>query len=782
MSDTEKKINAVGSDTDTNSANSADIVNSGSSDKAFDAEADIIKKRKEQLSKLSADEMFDNLITSMKESSSANDIEMLKRAYSLANEAHKGQFRLSGEPYIVHPVSVAVILHDLGMDAESMAAALLHDVVEDTELTIEEVKKDFGEDVAILVEGVTKLGKVPLSTKEEQQAENIRKMLMAMSQDIRVIIIKLADRLHNMRTLAFMRPEKRREKSQETLEIYAPIAHRLGIRAVKEELEDLAISYLDPVAYSEISTLLEKQQSKRKEYLENIQKKIGERVKHIVPNCSITGRIKSVHGIYRKMYMQGKSFDEIYDIYAVRIIVDDVIDCYNCLGIIHDMFKSIPGRFKDYITTPKANMYQSLHTTVVGDNGIPFEVQIRTWEMHHTAEYGVAAHWKYKLGMNGKQKFEEKFSWIRQLLESQNVTENPVDIVNTIKTDLVQEEVFVFTPKGTVINLPAGSTVVDFAYAIHSAVGNRMVGAKVDGRIVPIDYVVKTGEIVEIITSSQQNKGPSRDWLKFVKTSGARNKIRSWFKRERRDENIIEGKLEVEREFKRNFIRLSDSDYEKFITLIAHKQRFQDADDFYAAIGYGGLSLNKMMPHIKDEYVKTFKQPEQEPDADVIKVSNSVTQKRAKSQEGVVIDGIDNCLIKLSKCCSPLPGDNIIGFITRGHGVSIHKRDCTNVPKDIEHCAEPQRWISARWDMGVKEDFTATLSIICLDRVGLMADVSKAIADMRVMIYAINTKSKKDGRAILDLTIGVNGTEHLHSVMSRLKKINGILDIERANY
>lgn len=767
MSDTDKKINPE---------------NTKAENPDFDAEADIIKKRKEQLSKLSADEMFSKLVDSMKESADADDIEMLRRAYSVADAAHKEQYRLSGEPYIVHPVSVAVILHDLGMDAESMAAALLHDVVEDTNLTIDQVKRDFGEDVALLVEGVTKLGKVPLSTKEEQQAENVRKMLMAMSKDIRVIIIKLADRLHNMRTLAFMRPEKRREKSQETLEIYAPIAHRLGIRGVKEELEDLAISYLDPVAYFEISSLLEKQQSKRKEYLDNIQKKIGERVKHVVPNCSITGRIKSVHGIYRKMYMQGKSFDEIYDIYAVRIIVDDVIDCYNCLGIIHDMFKSIPGRFKDYITTPKANMYQSLHTTVLGDNEIPFEVQIRTWEMHHTAEYGVAAHWKYKLGMNGKQKFEEKFSWIRQLLESQNVTENPVDIVNTIKTDLVQEEVFVFTPKGTVINLPAGSTVVDFAYAIHSAVGNRMVGAKVDGRIVPIDYVVKTGEIVEIITSSQQGKGPSRDWLKFVKTSGARNKIRSWFKRERRDENIIEGKLEIEREFKRNFIRLSDSEYDKFITMIAHKQRFADADDFYAAIGYGGISLNKMMPHIKDEYVKAFKQPEPEPDEDVIKVSDSVTKKRTKSQEGVVIDGIDNCLIKLSKCCSPLPGDKIIGFITRGHGVSIHKRDCTNVPKDIEHCAEPQRWINASWDMGVKEDFTATLSIICLDRVGLMADVSKAIADMRVMIYAINTKSKKDGRAILDLTIGVNGTEHLHSVMSRLKKINGILDIERANY
>ena len=726
------------------------------------------------------DELYGKLIKLVRENMTENDVSLVEKAYFIAKKAHEGQFRFSGEPYIIHPVSVAIILYNLGMDGESMAAALLHDVVEDTDMTKENIQEEFGEDVANLVEGVTKLGKVPIFTKEEQQAENVRKMLMAMSQDIRVIIIKLADRIHNMRTLSFMRPDKRREKAQETLEIYAPIAHRLGIRGVKEELEDLAISYLDPIAYKEIRDRLEQQQSKRKEYLDSIQKKISERIKLVVPNASISGRIKSVHGIYRKMYMQGKSFDEIYDIYAVRIIVDDVIDCYNCLGIIHDMFKSIPGRFKDYISTPKANMYQSLHTTVIGDEGIPFEVQIRTWEMHRTAEYGVAAHWKYKLGMSGRQKFEEKFSWIRQLLESQNVSENPQDIVNTIKTDLVQEEVFVFTPKGTVINLPAGATVVDFAYAIHSAVGDRMVGAKVDGRIVPIDYVVKTGEIVEIITSSQQNKGPSRDWLKFVKTSGARNKIRSWFKKERREENILEGKMEVEREFKRNFIRLSDQQFDKFILDVAQRQRFNSTDDFYAAIGYGGISLNKMMPHIKDEYVKEFKQPEPV-EEDVIKITKPSQKKRTKSQDGVVIEGIDNCLIKLSKCCSPVPGDKIIGFITRGHGVSIHKRDCTNVPKVIELADEPDRWIPAGWDSSVKEDFTATVSMTCLDRVGLMADVSKMIADMRVMIYGINTKSKKDGRASLELTIGVNGIEHLNGVMAKLRKINGVLDVERSN-
>ena len=731
-----------------------------------------------QKSEKSADGLFEDLITSVSETMSEEEIGYIKRAYEIAYEAHEGQYRRSGEPYIIHPVQVAHILYKLGMDSESMVAALLHDVVEDTEMTEDDVKKEFGEDVANLVEGVTKLGKIPLSTKEEQQAENVRKMLMAMSQDIRVIIIKLADRIHNMRTLAFMKPHKRREKAQETLEIYAPIAHRLGIRGVKEELEDLAISYLDPIAYKEIQDLLEQQQSKRKEYLDNIQNKICDRVRQVIPNCNITGRVKSVHGIYRKMYMQGKDFDEIYDIYAVRIIVDDVIDCYNCLGIIHDMFKSIPGRFKDYISTPKANMYQSLHTTVIGEGGIPFEVQIRTWEMHRTAEYGVAAHWKYKLGMNGRQKFEEKFSWIRQLLESQNVSENPEDIVNTIKTDLVQEEVFVFTPKGSVISLPAGATVVDFAYAIHSAVGNRMIGAKVDGRIVPIDYVVKTGEIVEIITSSQQGKGPSRDWLKFVKTSGARNKIRSWFKKERREENILEGRLEVEREFRRNYIRLSDNDFEKFVYMIAQRQRFATIEDFFAAIGYGGVSLNKMMPHIKDEYVKMFRQPEEQQE-DIIRITKP-SAKRAKSKDGVVVEGIDNCLIKFSKCCSPLPGDEIVGFITRGHGVSIHKRDCTNVPKVLELATEPDRWISASWDNDVKEDFTATLSITGLDRVGLMADISKVIADMRVMIYGINTQSKKDGRASIELKIAVNGIEHLQGVMSKILKINGILDVERA--
>ena len=694
---------------------------------------------------------------------SPEDVEQIDKAFNTANRAHEGQLRCSGQPYVIHPILVAKIVAELGMDKESVIAALLHDVVEDTDLTLEDVTEKFGKSVASLVDGVTKLGKVPLSTREEVQAENVRKMLLAMSEDIRVIIIKLADRLHNMRTLEFMPPQKQRDIALETLEIYAPIAHRLGIRAVKEELEDLAIKYLDPVGYAEIEKSLEVRGKSRRDYLDEIKARIEERVCKSVKDAHIDGRVKSIHGIYRKMYMQNKNFDEIYDVYAIRIIVDTVIDCYNCLGIIHDMFRPIPGRFKDYISTPKANMYQSLHTTVIGKEGIPFEVQIRTWEMHYTAEYGIAAHWKYKLGISGTQKFEERLSWIRQLLESQKDTEDVEEIVRTIKSDLVPEEVFVFTPKGDVISLPTGATVIDFAYAIHSAVGNRMIGAKVDGRIVPIDYKVKTGEIVEVLTSSQQGKGPSRDWLKIVKTSEAKNKIRSWFKKEKREENIVEGKAELEREFKRNFIRLYDQELQAFLTKLAERQHCATLDDFYAAIGYGGISVIRMMPHIKEEYNKILKTKEESQ----IKI---VPEKKKKGSDGVIVEGIDNCLVKFSKCCNPLPGDEIIGFITRGHGVSIHNRNCTNVPRDIAAAAEPDRWIPAYWSNTVKEEFEATLLATCIDRVGLIADVSGQLANMHVMIHSLTTRELKDGRCTLLMTITVNGVEHLNSVIGRKSK------------
>ena len=571
----------------------------------------------------------------------------------------------------------------------------------------------------------------------------------------------------------FKPEQRRREIALETIEIYAPIAHRLGIRPIKEELEDLSISYLDPVAYHEIEQNLEAQSRSRNEYLEEVKTRINERIQTLVSGAQVSGRIKSVHGIYRKMYMRNKNFDEIYDIYAVRIIVESVIDCYNCLGVIHDMFKPIPGRFKDYISTPKPNMYQSLHTTVLGKEGIPFEVQIRTWDMHHTAEYGIAAHWKYKLGVNGTQKFEERLAWIRQLLESQSDSENVEDIVSTIKSDLVPEEVFVFTPKGDVFNLPMGATVIDFAYAIHSAVGNKMVGAKVDGRIVPLDYNVKTGEIVEVITSSAQGKGPSRDWLKIVKTSQARAKIRQWYKKEKRDENIIEGRNEVEKEFKRNFIRLNDEQYEEFILKIAERQHCKTLDDFYAAIGYGGISLMRMMPKIKEDYAKLTKS-----DEPVINITP--VKKRTKSNEGVVVEGIDNCLIKFSRCCNPLPGDDIIGFITRGHGVSVHTRNCTNVPEDISKAGEPERWVTAYWDINTKEDFKCTLSIYCLNRIGMLADISNMLAGMRIMINDLSTRNTKDGRAIIMVTVSVNGVEHLNSLVAKLNKVEGVLTIERS--
>jgi len=706
-----------------------------------------------------------------------DELHIIDKAFETANSFHQGQLRRSGEPYIIHPIAVANILVDLGMDYQSIVAALLHDVVEDTPYTIEQLTEEFGEDVAILVDGVTKLGKVQLNsreTKEEQQAENVRKMLLAMSKDIRVIIVKLADRLHNMRTLEFVDPQKQRDKALETLEIFAPISHRLGIRSVKEELEDRAIRFLDPVAYAGIEENLKNSSRSGNDFLENTKAKILERVHQFVPNAQISGRIKSVHGIYRKMYMQGKDFDQIFDIYAVRIIVDSVVDCYNCLGIIHDMYNPLPNRFKDYISTPKPNMYQSLHTTVIGKEGVPFEVQIRTWDMHRTAEFGIAAHWKYKSGVTTtKQSFDDRLQWIREMLEAQQESGDARELVSSIKTDLITDEVFVYTPKGDVVNVPQGSTVIDFAYAIHSAVGNRMTGAKVDGRIVPIDYVIKTGQIVEILTSSQQGKGPSRDWLNIVKTSQAKSKIRNWFKKEKREENIVQGKEEVEREFRRNYIRLSDEDYEKFIKRLAERQRMETVDDFYAAIGYGGVSIIRLMPYIKEEYQKNY-------DKSRFEVKTiPVRDNSKKNKDGVTVEGIDNCLIKFSQCCNPLPGDNIIGFITRGHGVSIHKRDCTNVPKDLVNCAEPARWVNAYWNGNVKEEYKATLQLTCLSRVGLMAEIATQVANMRVNITSISTHDMKDGRTIVEHTVNVSGVEHLKNLIAKIEKIDGILLVER---
>lgn len=721
---------------------------------------------------------YDTLYKQMQDFGGTYDYDLIKKAFEFCVRVHDGQKRYTNEDYYIHPYNVASIIVSLGMDSESIAAALLHDVVEDTDTTVEDIKREFGSEVALIVDGVTKIGRLNFYTKEQQQAESLRKMLIAMGQDIRVIIIKLADRLHNMRTIDAMPEQKQRDKSLETLEVYAPIAHRLGIRPVKEELEDLAIKHLDPIAYKEIEELLLLRRQDREQILEDIKKRIEERLREEMPGVQMAfqGRVKSIHGIYRKMYVQGKDFDEIYDIYAIRIITDTVADCYNILGIMHDMFRPIPNRFKDYIATPKPNMYQSLHTTVISREGVPFEIQIRTFEMHHTAEFGIAAHWKYKEGItDNDRKMEDRLAWIRQILDSQSATSDASDIIRSIKVDLSQEDVFAVTPKGDIINLPVGSTIVDFAFAIHSAVGIRMVGAKADGKIVPINHEIKTGEVIEILTTNQPGHGPSRDWLNIAVTSQAKSKIRSWFKKEKRTENIAAGKLDIEREFKRSGIDITETDFDAFIDEIAQKFRFANADEFYAAIGYGGILLSKIMPRIKEEYNKRNNAPKP---AELTPIPE---RRLTKSSDGVIVEGIDNCLVKLSKCCTPLPGDDIIGYITRGHGVSIHKRDCNNVPVHIEDSPEPERWIKAYWDGTKSDSFVSTLQVSAIFSDSIVLDVMNAVYNMRVPVHSINARQTKSGNCIIVMTVSAESVEHLKSIISRLEKLPGIFNVERIN-
>ena len=726
---------------------------------------------------------YEELKKIIAESGKEYDREQIEAAYRLAEEKHREQKRSSGEPYIIHPLSVAAILVGLGMDSQSVMAGLLHDVVEDTDCTLEDIQKQFGKEVALLIDGVTKLGKIPYSSREEQQAENLRKMLMAMAEDIRVIIIKFADRMHNLSTLEYMSPQKQRDKAVECLEVYAPIAHRLGIRTVKEYMEDVSLKYLDPLAYREIEDDLASRSNSSKQFIEDTKALIRSRVEVSIPDVYIEGRVKSVYGIYRKMFIQGKAFDEIYDVFAVRVIVDTIEDCYNVLGIIHDMFQPLPNRFKDYISMPKPNMYQSLHTTVITKAGVPFEVQIRTWEMHHTAEYGIAAHWKYKLGMSAKDSdnaaLDDRLAWIRQMLENQAESEDVTDLVHSIKSDLIPEEVFVFTPRGDVINLPLGSTVIDFAYAIHSAVGNRMIGAKVDKRIVPLDYKVKTGEIIEILTTKEAGKGPNRDWLTLVRTSEARNKIRAWFKKEKRDENIVEGKAELEREFKRSNIQLTRELMDYMIESVGKRHNCATEDDFYAAIGYGGIQLWKVLPRIKEEAQRLQKSAS--PDQPQELPPSTTPEPKGRVASGVLVDGMDNCLIKFSRCCNPLPGDEIIGFITRGFGVSIHKRSCSNVPRDLTQCPEPERWVNAHWAGDVKDDFKSTLHILAVDRGGLLADVTQQLSNMKIFIHALNSRQERgSGNAIISATISINGLPQLQNIIERLGKIPGVISIDRS--
>ena len=715
---------------------------------------------------------WEKLVEAIHASGKAYNMEMIEKAYNLANEAHKGVCRRSGEPYICHPLAVARLVLDLGMDTESIAAALLHDVVEDTPTTLDDLKAAFGEEVALLVDGVTKLTKIQFSNIEELQAENLRKMLLAMSRDVRVMIIKLCDRLHNMRTGDAWPEQKRRDKARETMEVYAPIANRLGILNVKEELEDRSLHYLDPVGYSEISRMLSERSGE--EFLIKVSGVIERRlVESGIEGATIKRRVKSIYGIYRKTIMQNKSFDEIYDIYAVRVILDSLAECYSTLGLIHDMYHPLPNRFKDYISTPKPNGYQSLHTTVIGHEGIPFEVQIRTRKMDEQAEYGVAAHWKYKEGLDGHDKLDERLAWVSQLLENQRVSEDSGNLLHDLKSDLLPEEVFAFTPKGDVINLPAGATCIDFAYAIHSAVGNRMVGCKVNNRMVPIDHIVSTGEIIEVILGSA-DKGPSRDWLKIVRTSEAKSKIRNWFKKMRREENIQQGRDALARELRREMIFIPDDELDEFISSCCRRLRQNNAEELYAAIGYGGITIANCLPKLKEEWQK--RKSEEDKSEQLAKVDLS----RVHATDGVVVEGFDNTPIKFAKCCSPLPGDPIVGFITRGFGVSIHKQSCVNAIASMKDPSNAPRWVKAYWADSVKDSYKAGLEIVALDRNELLRDVLSALADIRVPIYTMNARQVENNCAVVSLTIGINNTEHLNRVVARLSKIKDVLKVTRS--
>ena len=715
---------------------------------------------------------WEKLCEAIKASGRAYDMDMIEKAYNLANDAHKGVCRRSGEPYICHPLAVARLVLDLGMDSESIAAALLHDVVEDTPTTLDDLTAQFGSEVAQMVDGVTKLTKIQFSNIEELQAENLRKMLLAMSRDVRVMIIKLCDRLHNMRTGDAWPEQKRRDKARETMEVYAPIANRLGILNVKEELEDRSLHYLDPVGYEEISKMLSERAGE--EFLARVSSVIELRLKESgIEGATIKRRVKSIYGIYRKTIMQNKSFDEIYDIYAVRIILDTLAECYSTLGLIHDMYHPLPNRFKDYISTPKPNGYQSLHTTVIGHEGIPFEVQIRTRAMDEQAEYGVAAHWKYKEGLGGHDKLDERLAWVSQLLENQRVSEDSGNLLHDLKSDLLPEEVFAFTPKGDVINLPTGATCIDFAYAIHSAVGNRMVGCKVNNRMVPIDHIVSTGEIIEVILGPA-DKGPSRDWLKIVRTSEAKSKIRNWFKKMRREENIQEGRDTLARELRREMIFIPDDELDEFIGSCCRRLRQNNAEELYAAIGYGGITIANCLPKLKEEWQK--RKSEEGKNEQLAKVDLS----KVHATDGVVVEGFDNTPIKFAKCCSPLPGDPIVGFITRGFGVSIHKQSCVNAISSMKDPTNAPRWVKAYWADSVKDSYKAGLEIVALDRNELLRDVLSALADIRVPIYTMNARQVENNCAVVSLTIGINNTEHLNRVVARLSKVKDVLKVTRS--
>ncbi len=730
-------------------------------------------------------EEMKKLLDLLKSSERSYDINKITEAYNYAASLHEGQFRLSGEPYISHPVAVALIVAELGLDTDSICAALLHDTVEDCaeRTSLEVLAKMFGQDVAMLVDGLTKIIQVQVADKEEAHIENIRKMLLAMNKDIRVIFIKLCDRLHNMRTLSAKKEDRQRAIALETMYIYAPLAHRLGIQKIKQELENISLYYLDNVGYEEVHEAIEKKYGMSRGFIDEAKKILSEKLKENNINFTLSGRIKSVYSLYRKMYTSNKAFDEIYDFYAVRIIVDTELECYTSLGLVHEMFKSVPGRFKDYISTPKPNLYRSLHTTVIGNSGIPFEVQIRTRKMHEEAEYGIAAHWKYKSGERASSNIDEKLRWVSQLLESDENTRDPDELIHTFKTDIFHDETFVFTPKGDVISLPLGSTAIDFAYAIHSAVGNKMTGAKINGVIVPIDKIPQNGDIIEIVTS-QSSKGPSRDWLKIVKTGQARSKIRQWFKKEKRAENILVGKAEVEKELKKCGRNCTDAEINDIITTIAKRVGINNSDDFYNTLGFGGISLQRFMPKIRDEIEKlnASDAPPLTEQEEISKVKISTGKSYSKSSGGITIDGEPGCQVKFAKCCNPLPGDKIVGFITRGFGVSIHKSDCPNVIHSRGNEENLARWVRAEWEReesSGNETYEAMIQIIAEEGIGVIAGISMALADMKVSITQINTQVNKDGDKVINIVVGCKNVSHYNSIVSRLRSVNKVVSVSR---
>ncbi len=719
---------------------------------------------------------LETLLDRIRQYHKANDLQLVEKAYHYAMEKHEGQTRKSGEPYVTHPVQVAYILADLELDPQSICAALLHDVVEDTGTTREELVKEFGETVTMLVDGVTKLNKIPYTSKEEQQIENLRKMFFAMAQDIRVIVIKLADRLHNMRTLKYQPEEKQREIARETLEVYAPLAHRLGMSKIKWELEDLALRYIDPIGYYEIVDKIAQKREERERYIKDIIDLLQEKLDSLHIKAHVEGRAKHFSSIYRKMFMQNKTIDELYDLFAVRVIVDTVADCYSVLGMVHELFKPIPGRFKDYIAMPKPNMYQSLHSTLLGPNGTPFEIQIRTWEMHHTAENGIAAHWKYKEGKTGTSDMDSKLEWIKQLLEIQKDMTNAEDFMQTLKIDMFSDEVFVFTPKGDVINLPVGATPIDFAYAIHSAVGNRMTGAKVNGKIVTLDYTLQNGDIVDIITSGASH-GPNLDWIKICKTSQARNKINQWFKKVNREENLAKGREFLEKTLKHLSIPTSFLEDKPFLQSLLRKYGFNNAEDMFAAIGYGSPNASRFVTRFKAECKKRIVEEEVLPPEEVIPMVVKTTAKPNNS--GVIVEGIDNCLTRFSHCCNPVPGDKIVGYVTRGRGVAIHRADCINMIHAQANSEELNRFIPVRWADDTDNTFQSMLYVTATDRANLLLDIMTTIAELKTHITNVNARTGKNNLAIIELTLEISDTAQLDQTIKRLKHVDSVLSVVR---